>query len=99
MTTWIPEGQQGKDRLKAEYECLFSWNNNLKYSGLINLHIQDDGSKKSDYDKIIAQAHEIWKRGDISWGQQKRKGVGASLNNGISEAFKSSQIVLHAVDD
>jgi len=99
MTTWIPEGQQGKDRLKAEYECLFSWNNNLKYSDQINLHIQDDGSKQEDYDKVIMQAHEIWKRGDISWGQQKRKGVGASLNNGIFTAFKSSEIVLNAVDD
>lgn len=99
MTTWIPEGQQGKERLKAEERCLLSWREHLIHNEAIHLHIADDGSSESDYAQLRNIAWAEWDRGNFTFSQQQRKGVGASLNAGLKQAFHRSPIVLHAVDD
>lgn len=99
MTTWIPPGKQGQERLKAEEICLMSWREHLINKDAIHLHIADDGSLDDDMYQIMKMARENWDLGEITYSQQDRNGVGASLNAGLKKAFERSPIVLHAVDD
>lgn len=98
MTTWIPEGKQGRDRLAAEELCLNSWQEHLINKDAIHLHLADDGSTPYDFAQI-RNFVDNWKMGQVTYSKQDRRGVGASLNVGLKKAFENSPIVLHAVDD
>lgn len=99
MTTWIPEGDMGKERLKIEEHCLETWREHLYHDSAIHLHIADDGSLDNDMMSIMDMAIQIWDRGKVTYSRQSRQGVGASLNAGLHQAFQRSPFVLHAVDD
>ena len=86
MSTWF----NIKQRVKVAQEALSSWDANLKYDGELRLHVADDGSTLN------------WKpkwEGPITYSRQERHGVGASLNAGMKEAFKTSPIWAYFVDD
>lgn len=98
-TTWLAPGNEGA-RLGAFREALISWHHNLHLKdGQIHLCVADDGTEQSWYWKLQAMVDGIWHRGHIAFVQQQRRGVGASLNNGLEIAFQHSHIALHAVDD
>lgn len=99
MTTWIPEGEQGQARLAVEEICLESWREHLINNGAIHLHVADDGSAPEYMRVIYRMAPRIWDLGEVTFSQQLRHGVGASLNEGLKTAFRRSPMVFHAVDD
>lgn len=88
MTTYITV----KSRKQAVEKTLASWEENLKYEGTAQLIIADDGST------LDWQPKKFWSLPILEMGQ-RRHGVGASLNRGFMTAFKSSPLVLYAVDD
>ena len=89
MTTYFPEGSDGRHRRDVASHALYSWEDNLGYKGQLRIHIADDGSYcdfKTDWEYV-------------TYTRQERMGVGSSLNKGIQQAFEVSDFVLHAVDD
>lgn len=98
MTTWLPPGNE-KARTVASLEAALYWRVNLIYPEPVHLHIADDGSAKEFSDFQVDRLKKLWYRGEVTFSQQQRHGVGASLNAGIGEALKRSPITLYAVDD
>lgn len=93
MTTWFVH----PERVRVARVTLKSWIKHLRYDGIINLHIADDGSElKFNIDDIWFPSTS-W--GAITHSRQERRGVGASLNKGFSNAFETSPYVLYMVDD
>lgn len=99
MTTWLPSGRAGWNRLDIIRETLISWQKNLISSDDIFLHVADDGSSDKMFDALKVAVAEEWHKYGVAFTQQDRKGVGASLNQGCAEAIKHGRIILHAVDD
>lgn len=98
-TTWLPPGKEDR-RLKDFTLAMATWWAHLKYDGVINLHVADDGTLPEWYEKLQQVVETVWRgKGSITHSQQDRHGVGASLNAGLAEAFKTSPYVLYAVDD
>jgi hypothetical protein len=64
----------------------------MKYDGELRLHVADDGSV------VEWEPEKIWP-GPVTRSRQERYGVGASLNAGFREAFKTSPLVFYGVDD
>lgn len=96
-TTWLPPGIDGLKRLDAVTLALESWRKNLLYDGDIRLHIADDGTESNHFEKLQSAVSDIWS--EVSYSQQSRHGVGASLNKGLEVSWSISPLVLHAVDD
>lgn len=88
MTTWFTQTQ----RIEVALEALNSWKNYLIYAEELRLHVADDGSA------LDWNPEKVWD-GKITRSRQERLGVGASLNAGFKQAFKTSPLVLYAVDD
>lgn len=99
MTTWLPPNRDGMRRLEIIQETLSSWQENLQSNDDIYLHIADDGSSERMLHALESIVSEQWVRHGTTYSQQNRKGVGASLNNGLEQAFRHTDIVLYAVDD
>lgn len=99
MTTWLPGGQASTARLGAIKTALRSWKQNLWLNARLHLHVADDGSSAEDMAFLESLVGSIWNRGDITWSQQPRHGLGASLNAGLEVAFGRGPAVFHAVDD
>lgn len=96
MTTWLPDGKEGRLRAQLMEYALKSWRRNLIADREIWLHVADDGTSP-EMKKILTKiVKSVWS-GNISWSGQPRKGVGASLNNGL--VMCNNRLVLHAVDD
>lgn len=97
MTTYFPDGEDGKLRKEITKKTLDSWGEFLVYEGDLNLHLADDGSaiKHIDYPYLTSN----WWWNDYSYSIQERHGVGASLNAGFKKSFETSPLVLYAVDD
>ena len=75
---------------------------NLKYSGNIHWIISDDRSDNGHLEKVKKQLllNEIEENYiSILKTDKKRYGLGASLNNGLKEAFKYGEVVLTTEDD
>lgn len=91
MTTYFRDEQ----RKQVAEDTLRSWVEYLDYDGMVFLHVADDGST------IEWEPEKIWTVWDrhITRSRQGRKGVGASLNAGFREAYKTSPLILYAVDD
>lgn len=100
-TTWAPDNLIGLSRVNSAFEAVNSWKKNLMYEGDLRLHIGDDGSEYPGYGLGIGSPPSAW-WGDeklVSFSRQERKGIGASLNAGFSEAHKFGPITLYLVDD
>lgn len=97
-TTWLPPGKEDR-RLEDFLKALWTWREFLKYDGHINLHISDDGTTEEWFIKLQKAVQIIWKDELITFSQQQRHGVGASLNTGLNKAFETSPLALHMVDD
>lgn len=89
MTTYFPEGPEGRKRRDVAYHALYSWEDNLWYKGQLRIHIGDDGS--------YCEFKTDWEH--VTYSRQERGGVGASLNKGLRQAFSVSDYALHMVDD
>lgn len=99
MTTWLPDSEEGEKRLKIIESTVISWALNLISNDDIRMIVCDDGSSEPMFNKLKAIVNENWPRVGTSYFQQQRKGVGASLNKGVIEGTKYSDILLHMVDD
>lgn len=88
MTTWFTQFQ----RLHLAEQTLESWKYKLLYSGELRLHVADDGST------LNFEPEKIWD-GPVTYSKQFRHGVGASLNKGFAEAYKTSPYIFYGVDD
>lgn len=102
-TTWLPPGNE-KKRLRAAEQAIRSWGQNLKYDGQIHLVVSDDGTEEPFWEELKEECIWLWRvynpSAYVSFTQQVRQGVGASLNKGLRAAFElHGPIVLHAVDD
>ncbi len=102
-TTWAPEGEVGEARGRVANDCIYSWLEELHYDGELRLHIADDGSNNEFYRKgENFLPGDMWKEypeWQVSFSRQERKGVGASLNAGFAEAFKTSPLAMYVVED
>lgn len=100
VTLYEPlEDMQQHTRQIACLEAIHSWRTNLKYDGLLAIHLADDGSRDPSYVGGI-QAHAYaWCGPRFSKSRQERKGVGASLNTGFNRGLENSPIVAYFVDD
>ncbi len=99
MTTWAPEGPKGDIRIAAAQGAVSSWLEKFKYDGELLLHVADDGSKHGDYGTSIKSTPCMWWPGKKSFSRQEARGVGASLNAGFKEAFKTSPFAIYLPDD
>ena len=101
-TTWLPPGKDGHKRLRAVNDAVASWRRLLYREGL-HLHIADDGTGPEHQSDLMRCLRLATAGSDIhlplTWSQQQRHGVGASLNIGLAAAFERSPLVFHAVDD
>lgn len=101
-TTWLPPGLE-KERLMDFQIAVYSWYKHLKLSsGKIHLHLADDGTTEEWFNVLKLEAQNTWSlKGDakVTFSQQRRKGVGASLNAGIDIAKRTSPFFFYAVDD
>jgi len=96
ITTYFPAGEDEQKRTDAFKVAFGSWHDNyLRYARDMYYHIADDGSKCFEN---IKEWVSYW-TDHVTYTQQHRQGVGASLNAGLSKAFETSPIVLYAVDD
>ena len=88
------------NRTRIAIECIKSLINNLKYDGKIQYIIADDRSKESHIPFLMETFQRygindviVCKTNDLNYG------LGASMNNGLNEAFKLSDFVLTTEDD
>jgi len=89
-TTWLPQedADHARRRMAAFETALISWRDHLLFDGRVHLILSDDGSGVRMND-LYAMAQDIWtfRRGEVTFTQQYRKGVGASLNAGLKQSF------------
>ena len=92
VAVYFPPGPEGALREEGFKQSVKSWGWNLLYDGkLAPLIVVNDGLEPPA-------------RLGVWWGAQRllgheRGGLGASLNQGFKEAFETSPLVLHLVDD
>lgn len=99
-TTWLPPGEDGEARLRAVCSAVASWHRHLEYDGAIHLHVADDGTDDAMMPELREMVGDAWGYpSEISYSQQARRGVGASLNAGLAAAAARGDLILHAVDD
>lgn len=97
VTTWLPpDEEQRHDRIRALRMAVYSWSTQLQYDGRVNLHIADDGTEDADIHQLV---YPVWQRSPITVTTQRRRGVGASLNAGFTEALQQGDLVAYFVDD
>lgn len=108
ITAYFPEGVDGNKRRVAARMTLKSWSRYIKYAGWLDLVIVHDGPGNDDGTDNIGKFHrealDIWTYPVThdrvtTMSPLGRGGVGRSLNLGFREAFKTSPLVLYAVDD
>lgn len=104
MTTYFPDDPHAAAlRVDAACAAVASWARNLRYDGELAMHIADDGSTTNLFG--FARARGEWDAASdrqlagISYTQQSRHGVGASLNSGFAQAHMDGGIALYLVDD
>lgn len=99
-TTYFPPDQRGQQRLETFKKALQSWCDNLYSDGSnISLHMADDGSAQELFDEAVEAVNLRWFEGGVTVSRQERYGVGASLNQGLRQAFEFSPLALYIVDD
>ena len=97
VTTYFPDSPVGVSRLKSTLRAVESWARFLtcEHSALSLIFVNSCGVSpyQSEFEKFT--------RGGISvrWFSQNGGGVGASLNLGFKEAFKTTSLALYAADD
>ena len=96
-TTWFPESDDGLRRGLNACAAFASWREYLIYEGSLCLHVADDGSPE---DRLALLDPELEHWAHVTISVQARRGVGASLNAGLRQAFDHERgLALYAVDD
>lgn len=92
-TTFFSGKHDGEQRMKTALESIGSW-------GMIEpdwlLHIADDGS---DVDLWQYFCEHLRGHTRATYSQQHRRGIGASLNAGLAQAWANGGLALYIVDD
>lgn len=96
MTTYFPDGEEGRVRKLAALQTLQSWKEYLTYDGALFLHVADDGSNREQH--TSTDLPSLWFPSG-TYSQQHRMGVGSSLNKGFQRGFEKSPLVAYFVDD
>lgn len=101
MTTYAPAGGIGEATAAAAHYSIKQWRKRLQYDGDLRLHVADDGSSLPGYGlSADSPPASYWgKRGPVTFSRQERHGIGASLNAGLTEAFKHSPLAVLLMDD
>ena len=91
---------QTHNRTATACYCLESLCKNLKYDGKIHFCICDDRSMPGHVDNLV----EVLRKNGVSsfslhFTDDRRWGLGASINNGLSWSFKFTDFVLTTEDD
>lgn len=87
------------NRTRVALETIRFVHRNLKYKD-IKWIISDDRSKSGHLETLIGEFEKLGeKKVSVCKTDRNRYGLGASLNNGLNEAFKYSDIVLTMEDD
>jgi hypothetical protein len=89
-TVYFPEGEQGKLRCEGYERSQRTWSVHLDYPKPLRLITVNDGPELEPF--------ATWGQPQISLGHD-RAGVGASLNQGLREAFKDGHLVCQIDDD
>ena len=106
VATYFPDTEQGRIRKQMASVAVKSWIRYLHYQGPLELHIADDGSELVDY-KIFPytdpmDGYDISQLNvhiPVSFSRQERKGVGASLNIALQQAFCKSPLAMIIYND
>ena len=101
MTTYAPAGGIGEATAAAAHYSIKQWRKRLQYDGDLRLHVADDGSSLPGYGlSVDSPPASYWgKRGPVTFSRQERHGIGASLNAGLTEAFRHSPVAAFFMDD
>lgn len=103
MTTYFQPGPEGEARARLAFETFKSWIIFLTYDNLY-LHVADDGSDAEHFNTFLDQVYDVARHFKTSWkavtvSRQDRRGVGASLNQGMRVAWERDGYMLYLVDD
>lgn len=99
-TTYAPNDERGEIRREENVSAFRTWEDNLRYTGELLLHIADDGSRLPGWPPGRESHHNpIPSWGGMSYSEQWRRGVGASLNAGMGQAFRGGMLAAYFVDD
>lgn len=91
--TYFSRDHRGEERMENARASVQSWLRHLQYPE-IALHVADDGSDQALWDRFCAYHQGI----RITYSRQRRRGIGASLNAGLSLAW-SAGMALYIQDD
>lgn len=95
ITTYFPPEDVEKKRLNVAIDTRRSWKRYLKYNpNIVRLVVVDDGSNEETLDSYLETFIE-----KPIYFQNKRQGVGASLNRGFDFGFHFSPIIAAFMDD
>lgn len=109
LTSYNPGGVEGDLRFQAVSKTLKSWEDNLRYTGILRLHIAEDQLLETEYPEPVPFSRRLpdlgewhrWRNQIITYSNQDRRGVGASLNAGFKAIWDvtPNALILYAVDD
>lgn len=107
MTTWAPNDEVGRHRKSYAELAMASWITNLSYDGELRIHVADDGSELPGFPGCLADVYadaiprvpQRWAPALSLGSPTKRRGLGGSLNAGLSAAFQVSPLVAYFADD
>jgi glycosyltransferase involved in cell wall biosynthesis len=92
-TTYFSKEHRGRERMNTALGSVRSWGR-LETDFLI--HIADDGSDSDLWDEFMSDI-KPWNR--VTTSRQQRRGIGASLNAGLAQAWANGGLALYIVDD
>lgn len=96
LTYAPPEHPQ---RAIAAVNTLVAALNNIRYSGLLNVHIADDGSPEAHREKLREIAGGYDHVGTVGVTNTERGGYGASYNRATQAVHTGNEIVIPLEDD
>ena len=91
--TYFSKEHRGEERMENCRASIQSWIRLLKYPE-IAIHVADDGSDADLWQRFCEYHRGI----RITYSQQQRQGIGASLNAGLDQAW-STGLALYIQDD
>jgi glycosyltransferase involved in cell wall biosynthesis len=93
-TTYFSKEHRGEERMRTALESIDSWG---QMTGVPwTIHIADDGSDLDLWTEFLSSIDK-WKI--ITTSRQQRRGIGASLNAGLAQAWANGGLALYIVDD
>lgn len=92
--TYFSREYRGEERMENCRASMQSWLKLLQYPELV-VHVADDGSDPDLWDRF----RDYDEGASITYSQQQRRGIGASLNAGLAQAWANGGLALYLQDD